>query len=356
MFVYFEILALVCLVVFVASKLKDAKVASNVIFYMSAIFLICLAGFRSNFIGTDTNNYISMFISYNNFKESIFKMETSIEIGYLFLQQIASLFSDNYWSILTTIAVVSIVPIYYIIKELSYNTTLSIFIYFTLGIYLLFFNAGRQGIAVSIASVGIIYILERKLLWFLVCIFIASLFHRTALIMIPFYFILVLPYSTRNLILFTIIGFFSFYFLSTILGFLSPEVESRYAIYEDRGATGGFLLATFFILVSILLIVLRPQVSEEKLYVFDVYLNLTVFTSIVYLVVILTGSDVNFIRLTNYFAIGFVLIWPIVFEDVKLFKLPSTRFLVIAVHLAYLTIYLGKMSNLIPYTLNKFFL
>ena len=174
--------------------------------------------------------------------------------------------------------------------------------------------------------------------------------------MIPFYFILVLPYSLRNLLLFTVVGFFSFYFLSTILGFLSPEVESRYAIYEDRGATGGFLLATFFILVSIFLIVLRPQISEEKMYLFDVYLNLTVFTAIVYLVVILTGSDVNFIRITNYFAIGFVLIWPIVFEDVKFFKQPAARFLVIAVHLAYLTIYLGKMSNLIPYTVNKFFL
>jgi len=297
-----------------------------------------------------------MFLSKYNQTESIFKIEGNIEIGYLFLQQVAYFVSDKYWSILTFIAIISVIPTYYVMRELSQDIIISIFIYLTKGIYLLFFNAGRQGISVSIASLGLLYLIDRSLVKYLICIFIASLFHKTALIMIPFYFIIMLPFSTKRVLLFLVIGFFAFYFLSTILGVLSPEVESRYGVYEDRGATGGFLLGTFFIIVALLFIGFRTEISDDNIFLFDAYLNLSIFTAIIYLVVILTGSDVNFIRLTNYFAIGYVFIWPIIFEDVSYFKNNGIKFTFAIVHLLFFAVYLGKMSNLVPYEFNEIYL
>ncbi len=356
MLVYFAILFIVLLLVFASNNLRDNPTLETVIFYSSAIILVLFAGFRANFVGTDTNNYIGMFIAKSNQEQSIFEIEGNVELGYLFLQQVAYFVSSKYWSILTLIAIISVIPTYYVVRELTQNVIISIFIYVTLGVYLLFFNAGRQGISVAISTVGLLYILDRSIVKYLICIFIASLFHKTAFIMIPFYFIIVLPFSTKRVLLFLFIGFFAFYFLSTILSSISPDVESRYGVYEDRGATGGFLLATFFVLVALLFISWRNEISEENLYLYDIYLNLAIFTGIIYLVVILTGSDVNFIRLTNYFAIGYALIWPIIFEDVRFFKSNGVKFGFVLVHLLFFAVYLSKMSNLVPYELNEIYL
>ena len=356
MLIYFAILFIVLILVFASNNVGAYPTFESIIFYSSAFILILFAGFRANVVGTDTNNYISMFIAKSNQEQSIFEIEGNIEIGYLFLQQVAYFISTKYWSILTLIAIISVISTYYVVRELTQNIIISIFIYVTLGIYLLFFNAGRQGISVAISTVGLLYILDRSIVKYLICIFIASLFHKTALIMIPFYFIIVLPFSTKRVLLFLFIGFFSFYFLSTILSAISPDVETRYGVYEDRGATGGFLLAVFFIIVALLFIGFRDEISEENLYLYDIYLNLAIFTGIIYLVVILTGSDVNFIRITNYFAIGYALIWPIIFEDVRFFKSIGVKFGFVLVHLLFFAVYLSKMSNLVPYELNEIYL
>jgi len=356
MLIYFAILFVVLILVFASNNVEDNPNLEKIIFYSSSFILILFAGLRANIVGTDTNNYISMFLSKNNQEQSIFEIEGNIEIGYLFLQQIAYFVSSKYWSILTLIAIVSVIPTYYVVRELTQNVIISIFVYITLGIYLLFFNAGRQGISVAISTVGLLYILDRSLVKYLLCLFIASLFHKTALIMIPFYFIIILPFSTKRVLLFLVIGFFSFYFLSTILSSISPDVESRYGVYEDRGATGGFLLAAFFIIVALLFVGFRNEISEENLYLYDIYLNLAIFTGIIYLVVILTGSDVNFIRITNYFAIGYALIWPIIFEDVRYFKSNSVKFGFVIIHLLFFAVYLSKMSNLVPYEINEIYL
>jgi hypothetical protein len=296
------------------------------------------------------------FLIYKDFvqdSKSIFEIETTIELGYLFLQEIALLFSKEYWAILVTIAFFSVLPYYYIIGKLSKNVILSVFIYITLAIYLIFFNAGRQGIASAIASVSVIYLMERSMIKYIVCIITASLFHNTALIMLPFYFVLNRKVTFNNILIYTIIGVISFTFISSFLSLFSSDIEERYGVYENRGATGGNLLAVFFICLSIYLFILRKKISVKNLKLFDVYLNYCIFTSIIYIVVIYKQADVNFIRITNYFALGFILIWPIIFEDVRFFKFHFVKVLFVLIHLLFYSIYINQMSDLFPYSLNS---
>ena len=90
-------------------------------------------------------------------------------------------------------------------------------------------------------------------------------------------------------------------------------------------------------------------------YVHDIYLNLCIFSSLVYLVVITTGADVNFIRFTLFFTMGYILIWPIILKNH-----PSSNQLIFkisfySIHILFLYIYLQKMSDLIPYEVNPMF-
>ncbi|UJF29140.1 EpsG family protein [Kaistella sp. 97-N-M2] len=319
---------------------------------VSVVLLIVFAGVRVSSVGTDTNNYVGMYNTFQAEKDQVFQISTNVEIGYLYLEYAASLISTEYWALLFCIASVCVICYLYVITKLSHNVLLSVFIYIALGTYVIFFNAARQGIAVSISAISLIYLIEKKMWKYFLVIAIASLFHRTVLIMLPFYFILRLPFTYKRTVLFAVVGVVSFYFLSKILSLFDSAVEERYAVYEDRGATGGYQLAAFYILITLFLIYARKFFNKKQIKLYDIYLNYALFTSIIYLVVVATNSDVNFIRLTNYFALGNVFIFPLVFKNKRLATGGLAVRIFVVICLLFYAVYLSKMANLTPYLTN----
>lgn len=315
--------------------------------------LIAFASVRNSTVGTDSNNYVGI---YNYFLSDIdqgLSMKTNIELGYIYIQYMASFISVDYWALFFCISLITVLCFFYVIGKLSVNLALSVFIFITLGTYLISFNAARQGIAVAISTIALLSVMQRKMWSYFIIIIIASFFHRTVLIMLPFYFILRMPFSYKNSVIFLIVGSLGFYFLSTVLSVFDSAVEERYSVYEDRGATGGYLLAVFFIVLTIFLVYARKFISIIDIKVYDVYLNYTIFTAVIYIVVAVTGSDVNFIRLTNYFAIGYILIFPLLFKKGSYFNVGFEKPIFILLCLAFFTVYLSKMANLSPYILNN---
>jgi len=353
---YFIILALVMFLIYVNKSENSSIEVSGISIFLSFLILTLFAGFRSSNIGTDTNNYVSLFNELKYIYQLDYNSGKSIEKGYLFFQEIAFFISKDYWSLLTLIALLCVACNFIVIKKLSMNIQLSIFIYITLGEYFGFFNGARQGMAVAISAISLLYIIKKDFIRFAVCIFIASLFHRSAMVFFPFYFILRIPFTIKNALIFSVLGYIAFSFFRNIISLFNTDIESRYAGYENRGAIGGQFLALFFIVTAILLILLRNKIKIPNLKLYDVYLNLCLFTAIIYMVVIVTGSDVNFIRISSYFSIGFILIWPLIFKDINLFNINLIKVLFVVIHLFFYGISLYKMSNLTPYQLNPNFL
>lgn len=347
MIIYFILLALIMLLLYTPVKNIGAK-SSDLGIYISVILLALFAGLRNRSVGTDTNNYVYYF---QNRVGGIFAT-SSIEKGFLFLESFARIVSTTYWSFLTIIALVCIISYTYLIKKVSSNISVSFFLYLTLGSYLFFFNGARQGIAASVFAVALVFLMKRNLKWYLFWVLMASLFHRTVLIMLPFYFILQFKYSTFRMVLFAILSFIALSFLSFFVSFFDEDVASRYGDYIDRGASGGFLLALFFFIISITLIYFRSRIPIEIQKRYDIYLNLCVFNSLIYLVVIVMGVDVNFLRFSTYFLSGYILIWPILFKYTSLGKDKVFKYVFFITHLGFYTVYLAKMSGMVPYMLN----
>ena len=323
-------------------------------YYLSGLILIMLPTLRSVEVGTDSGNYVGMF-NYLKFQtESLLNIETSIEIGYLAMQYLALSMSNEYWSLFFIIALISVLSNLFVINKLSENIILSVFIYVSLATYLFLFNGARQAIAASIISVALIYLVEKKLLKYIIVVLIASSFHSTAIIMVPFYFLLNFKYSKINLTIYAIGSFVSLYYLSLFLSVFDSSTFERYIAYEDRNATGGFTLAIFYFINSFVLLILRSKIPKEKLLKYDIFLNMCVFSALVYVVVVLTASDVNFLRISLYFSMGYILIWPIVFKSISFFKIRIFQFAFITIHLLFYYVYLSKMSNLTPYIFNNF--
>jgi hypothetical protein len=214
------------------------------------------------------------------------------------------------------------------------------------------FNGARQGIAAAFVAIAINYALQKKLKFFLLFVILGILFHKTAIIILPFYYLIDIRFSLRNLFLLIIISFLPLNYLSEILSLADNDTMEKYSDYIDRGATGGELLTIFFVVNSIVLVYLRKEVSRINIVLYDKLLFLANVHTLVYLVVVLTGKDINLARFSIYFGLAFPLIWPILFKDSRTFNSIISKGLVITAYVLFYAIYLDKMSNLSPYELN----
>ena len=154
------------------------------------IILVIFAGLRGDFTA-DYKNYETLFYEYNKLTfGDIFRVHLDQEIGYVLLNWLIGRLTANFVWVMISCSSVTILLFIKEFKKESNNVWLSIFLFVTIGSYYVSFNLTRQIMATAIIFFGSSYLYEKKLIKYVWIIFTASLFHKTALVMIPFYFIL----------------------------------------------------------------------------------------------------------------------------------------------------------------------
>lgn len=139
---------------------------------------------------------------------------------------------------------------------------LTVYIFIAVDNYAISFNLSRNILAVSICAVAITYIWEKKPIPYFLYIAVASMIHRSALIMIPMYWILQINYkSAKNRIILCIffgVSIIGIFFTSKIALAIQSIIGINYESYEtyglDFGNIGSFFKTTmlaFFVLLLI---------------------------------------------------------------------------------------------------------
>lgn len=348
---YFILLLIVALLSQTIPKTATHKMFSLPIILI--IFtLVAFAAIRKVGVGTDSGNYVGIFKSLEYSLSTGFKATGSLEIGFLFFNYLILKITNDYWILFLTFSLLSVIPYIFVFRKISIDEKLSIFIYIASAIYLFTFNGARQGIAASLVAVALYFALHRKILFFILFVFAASLFHKTAIIMLPFYYLINIKFSYISLLFIISVLSVSLILLGDLLVLFDQEYIERYSDYVERNATGGQLITLFFLLNNFVFIYFRNFISSENISNYEKLLFLANIHTIIYLVVVLTGKDINIARFSVYFSLAFPLIWPIIFSDVKIFRLSITRASVILAFMFFYYIYLDKMSDLTPYKLN----
>jgi len=353
MSIYFILLGVIVVLMLIGQRNRTNtvfKVAVSLIF----LGMVLVAGLRSRFVGTDTNQYVNSFQSDRVANNSFLSNPSSVEIGYLFIEKMSRNLSDNYWMILVVIAVITIFFNLKAIISISSNYTLSLFIFITLGVYLFFFNGARQGIAAAIYGMAIISLIKGNLKKYVLWVLFAALFHKTVLIALPAYFLIRTKYSIKKVIAALVISLVLISSWVYLIKFFPGFLSEHYLAYDNRGATGAYMLTLFFFIITSFLIFVRKFISDMEKNLFDIFLNLTIFHTLIYVVIYLSNEDISMLRLAHYFSFGLVFIWPIVFRNLKMFSSIIPRFIFIAVHVLFYYIYLIKMSDLVPYHFNSY--
>lgn len=209
--------------------------------FMVCILLICtlIAGFRT--IGTDWEQYYTYFIDRNTldeFRDTHYGLY--YEIGFVYINYIIKCISDEYYGMLLFLTAAICFFKYKMIIKISKGNLALVILALNFSYYLGDFFPVRQNLAIAIAIYSIIFIVKKDLFKFILIVLIASLFHRSAIIFFPAYWIYYRDISNKKVIILIIVSFFIGYteLISKIIMVFSGidiTLIDKLIAYTERG-------------------------------------------------------------------------------------------------------------------------
>ena len=317
-------------------------------FWIPFFILVLFASFRNFQVGTDSGTYVRNFI--NQLDYHYFDFRDDVEIGYQLIEYLLLRITYNYfWLFLVTSSII-IFSYLLVFKKNSNNYTASVFIFITLGTYTFFFNGLRQGLAMAIFALAIPYLINRNFyIYFLICI-VASLFHTTALLMLPFYIFVNLNIKILYKLIIIFLGSFT---LSKFLITYVASTNERYEGYAQVSERAGGLLTLFWYIIILIIIYISSYIYKIKDKDFHQMLSFYALGVIFMLPVALLDSNPSGPqRLLPYFTWILALILPFLYKRIN-----NKYINIISIFLAiiYFILTTSRFSNLTPYSINPFF-
>ena len=168
----------------------STKRSNRVFFVFFAVLFPCvLAGIRYG-VGVDYYNYNYM---YQNHAELTFaeyiQYDQRIELGTYILIKIASIFNSSQMFFILFALIIYVPVVKMIMERENKEDTFFLTWFFLLSHFSTGMNIMRQVAAASILLYSLKYVLDRKFKKFILMVALASLFHVSAIIMLPIYFI-----------------------------------------------------------------------------------------------------------------------------------------------------------------------
>jgi hypothetical protein len=352
MIIYFILLFTVVLAANLARKSKSF-VESR--FFLCVVFasMVLVAGLRDRTVGTDTGSYVKYFDDIKTFSDVIkVSGQSGGEYGFWLLNWLVHFFSDQYMALFLAIALIVVGCYQWAILKYSEHIGISFFVFITMQFYTFFFNGARQGIACAIYTLAIGPLLERNFKKYLGYILVAFLFHKTAIIMIPVYFIVKNEISIKSHLIIFLTGVAGVFFFQRIIE-IGSRIDSRYSSYGTASEGGAyFTVGVVCFLYAFFLFFRKSVLADRERY--DLYLNLLLIGTVISIVATIFRLDPSgVLRMTLYFTISIVFLMPFVFKNLKTRSAKIFfSYAIMTCYLIYFTLSLERFSNLTPYTFN----
>lgn len=286
------------------------------VFIVLALLFILLSAFRGLEVGTDVLNYKQIF---GQILSSGYNV--AIEPLWIALNYTSYNLGFGFRGIIVVSALLTLLPIFFVIFKESRNPILSLFFYYVLYIYFFSFNGIRQAIAISIVFLGFYFLKEQKIIPFVVTVIIASFFHISALVCLVVLLIRFIP--QKNIIYISIV------LVSWVVGltvadklFLWAMYVFNYTSYQTAELGNIIGNALFQGVLSMFFIFCLYTVKDKTNLYFNIFFIAVVFSNL--LARVPHGN-----RIFLYFSIIQVLFLPILFYQNKLQQKMSIRTVII---------------------------
>ena len=372
--VFYTVLACTPLLVGLAVKLyyqcpiNESKRAKRAFLFFSGLILFLVIALRDKEVGSvDSQNYFANwerhgFLNFEGLKDSLSR--TRQEFGYICtIWVLAHAFPEGQWLFVFTGLFYSISVCLFIYRN-SDNVVVSFLMFLTLGLYSFMVQGLRQSIAMCICLFAIESVKKRKIFRFLIQVFLAFCFHRSAVLFGMVYFIPWKKMCLVNKLQMLICAVLLYASASIILNIGVEVTKNAYAdVYGAIAKGEGFvalsiyciIIATSFFFIQhskpaedgqpykVVLLSTEEDRRKETLFIAMTLIGATFY-------VMRYSSAVILERVSFFFMFGQIIVLPM---TVKRFKpLSQTLIYSIAIILSVLLfMYRISTSDLLPYNL-----
>lgn len=302
---------------------------NKLLVFGTIISFVLVSGLRNN-IG-DTPFYVHTY-KINDFTWDFIKSQD--DIGFGILQMILKRYSDDPQILIFTTALITNVLIIIGLYKYSRLLELSIYIYITGGLFLVTMNGIRQCLATAILFTGTKYLIEGNWFRYIVVVFFASLFHQSALILIPIYFLVRYKAWTKATLILLfgsaiiVLGFNQF---STIL--FSAIEDSQYGVYSQFSEGGANIIRVIVFAIPLVIAFLGRERLREIYPDSDVIINMAIIG--LSFMIISMGNWI-FARFNIYFELYQIILLSWI---VKVFREKDQRLVYYVILLCYFAYY-----------------
>ena len=303
------------------NKSGNKKFVWKTKYLLVVLFFFVIGATRPVVKDTDNDRYVELYQHVQIFSELPVYLKNT-EVGYSALNMLfGAVFGLPYYIFFGVIT--ALTWGIYVASSYRYQFLLPWMLFFTISSGFLFwsFSGIRQSLAIMIFFYSIRFIIERKILYYIVTIAIASLFHSSVLLLLPLYFLSSIKFN-RNFWLITYITsifFMSSSFISTAMNktltsffqllpyfqnYAQYTVSDSFLVSREEAATDTGLGIILNISVN-LFIVFFSRETLTRFPILNLYFLLFSFgavTSNIFFSVELIG------RLLSYFLIPFGLL------------------------------------------------
>lgn len=315
------------------------KNRKNIIFlFLSSVLILSLYIYQDTTRFPDLPIYKTFFdyiISNGNVDLRADTIE--FEKGYLVLNILLRYITDDFIIVKFVLALLLVIVLSISIYKYSKITWLSVFLF----ICILFYNTTyilRQSFALAVILFSFRYILKQDFLKYIVCIIIAFLFHKSALICIPLYFLYRIKIRFLSLLIACLISILMIYVFNVLLGFMSSYIQDLeyYNNLNSETISVITLMIPFSSLIFSLLCfrnMLNTLSGANQL-----FLWMGVIECVITLMSFIITEFNQFHRLNIYFSMGKIFLLP---NAISLIVSCNLRKMIIVVWMLCWMIYLG---------------
>lgn len=183
----------------------------------------------------------------------------------------------GYQVMFAVIAFVIAAGVMALIYRYSSVSWVSVTMFLASGLYFNSMNFMRQFIAAIIIAFALPYITRGHFFRFLGLVLFASVFHVSALLLVPFYFVFKIRFNSITLSVMIIFGTAAYIFVTPVFGFIQRFIYTEYDLITHREAASGLspvytiVFAVFFALAFLLRKLIRRRNKHYNTLIFSMY-------------------------------------------------------------------------------------
>ncbi|MGM9876375.1 MAG: EpsG family protein [Bacilli bacterium] len=308
------ILLLIIILVSLLFKIFGVNIKNNKKYLLTIVIILTLfLGLRGPNVGLDMGNYYNFFVAAKNSTIEYLYLHYDFEIGFKMLTKLISFILFDFRFYIVIISTLSMIGIYYLIKDYSKNYFASIFLFITFNFFIYYICTLRQCLAISILLCSLSLLKRKNILCYVASVMIASLFHKTALVFLFLPLFKYITFTSKMIVRYISLCVVLFIIKNPIIDVLTELIYDQYIGYRDTSGEGYMMLLLILaVIIGICFVNKKFDINKEENKYFTGMLLLALPFQI------LSTKQGLVARIVLYFTYSFIILIPNNLEIMKI--------------------------------------